>query len=295
MIDQETPIVSVIIAFLNEERFLAEAVESVINQEYKNWELILVDDGSTDESTRIAKDYANLYPGKIFYAEHQGHINKGHSASRNYGISLSRGELIAFLDGDDIWLPAKLSVQTSLMQAKPEAIMLCEACEYWYAWQDKTKQDIVVRIGTVQDKLFNPPQLAETLYPLSVGDAPSLSGILIKKFVLEKYGGFEEQFTGLYGDQAFLHKVYLNEPVYISSLCHHKYRQREGSIVQKVKKEGNYHTVRRYFLEWLEQYVLDNNIDNPKVNKLLKRALEPYHHPRLHFVKKIFSPLKTLI
>jgi len=290
MIDQKTPLVSVIIAFLNDGRFLAEAVESVINQEYKNWELILVDDGSTDESTRIAKDYANSYPGKIFYAEHQGHINKGHSASRNYGISLSQGELIAFLDGDDIWLPAKLSVQISLMQAKPKAIMLCEACEYWYRWQDKTKQDIVVQIGTVQDKLFNPPQLAETLYPLSVGNAPSLSGILVKKSVFEKHGGFEEQFTGLYGDQAFLHKVYLNEPVYISSLCHHKYRQREGSIVQKTTSEGDYHVKRRFFLKWSQQYMLENNIKHEKVQQLLKKALKPYHNPFLYLLRIYFYP-----
>ncbi len=290
MINQKTPLVSVIITFLNEERFLAEAVESVINQEYKNWELILVDDGSTDESTRIAKDFAGSYPSKIFYAEHQGHVNKGLSASRNYGISLSRGELIAFLDGDDIWVPAKLVVQISLMNENPNAAMLFEACEYWYGWQDKTKQDIVVQVGTDQNKLFNPPHLAETLYPLSVGDAPSLSGLLVKKSVLEKYGGFEEQFTGLYGDQAFLHKVYLNEPIYISSLCHHKYRQREGSIVQKTTSEGYYHLKRRFFLKWLQQYMLESNIKHEKVQLLLKKALKPYDNPFFYLSKIYFYP-----
>jgi len=290
MIGHQTPLVSVIIAFLNVERFIAETIESVINQEYKNWELILVDDGSTDESTRIAKEYANLYAGKIFDAEHQRHINRGHSASRNYGISLSHGELIAFLDADDIWLPAKLSVQLSLMQAKPKAAMLCEACEYWHGWQDKTKQDIVIQVGTAQDKLFNPPHLAETLYPLSVGDAPSLSGILVKKSVFEKHGGFEEQFTGLYGDQAFLQKVYLNEPIYVSSLCHHKYRQREGSIVQKTTSEGYYHAKRRFFLKWLQQYMLENNIKHEKVEQLLKNALKPYQNPFLYLLRIYFYP-----
>lgn len=231
-----------------------------------------------------------MYAGKIFYAEHQGHINRGHSASRNYGISLSHGELIAFLDADDIWLPAKLSVQLSLMQAKPKAAMLCEACEYWHGWQDKTKQDIVIQVGTAQDKLFNPPHLAETLYPLSVGDAPSLSGILVKKSVFEKHGGFEEQFTGLYGDQAFLQKVYLNEPIYVSSLCHHKYRQREGSIVQKTTSEGYYHAKRRFFLKWLQQYMLENNIKHEKVEQLLKNALKPYHNPFLYLLRIHFYP-----
>ena len=68
MIDQRNNIlVSVIIAFLNEEQFLAEAIESVIDQQYDNWELILVDDGSSDNSTSIAKRYVELFNGKIIY------------------------------------------------------------------------------------------------------------------------------------------------------------------------------------------------------------------------------------
>ncbi len=71
------PSVSVIIAFLNEENYLEEAVLSVMQQEYNNWELILVDDGSSDSSTAIAKSFAKQDANKIFYLEHAGHINKG--------------------------------------------------------------------------------------------------------------------------------------------------------------------------------------------------------------------------
>lgn len=290
MNEKNPPLVSVIISFLNEKHFLGEAVESVINQTYINWELILVDDGSTDKSSEIAKNYAVRFPAKIIYAEHKGHINKGLSASRNYGISLSRGELIAIIDADDVWSPEKLNAQISLMNENPKAAMLCEACEYWYEWQGNTKRDVIVQIGAVQDKLFDPPQLIEMLYPLSDGAAPSLSGVVIKRLVFDKHGGFEQHFTGkyqLYEDQAFLHKMYLNESIYISSLCHHKYRQREGSIVQKVTSDGDYHVVRRYFLEWLQNYMLQNGIKHPKARKLLKRALEPYHHPFINFFRRV--------
>src|ERR1700748_2175954 len=110
------PLVSVITAFFNEERFLADAIESVIKQKFTDWELILIDDGSSDSSTNIARFYANAYEGKIIYIEHEGHANKSTAASRNLGISKARGELVAFLDADDVWAPEKLIEQLKIMR-----------------------------------------------------------------------------------------------------------------------------------------------------------------------------------
>ena len=92
------PCVSVITIFLNAERFLAEAIESVLAQSFDNLELILVDDGSTDSSTDIAKRYAGRHEFRIRYLEHPGHANRGMSASRNLGISSATGDFIAFID-----------------------------------------------------------------------------------------------------------------------------------------------------------------------------------------------------
>src|SRR5262249_17520285 len=97
------PKASVIVPFYNSEKFLAEAIESVLSQTYLSWELILVDDGSHDKSTTIAKEYAAGNPNRIRYLEHPGHENKGRSTSRNLGISQSQGEYIAHLDSDDVW------------------------------------------------------------------------------------------------------------------------------------------------------------------------------------------------
>ncbi len=288
-----SPLVSIIISFLNEERFIAEAVESVVHQQYENWELILVDDGSKDGSTQIAKNYAVKYPLKIKYVDHKGHVNKGLSASRNYGSSFAKGEWLAVLDADDVWMREKMRVQIELLNSNPRAAMICEACEYWYSWNDKTRNDTVVQVGEVRDRVFEPFELSEMLYPLGKTAAPSLSGMMIRKSVFEEHGGFEEHFTGkyqLYEDQAFLQKIYLNECVYISSLCQHKYRQREGSLVQKVTSEGNYHVVRRYFLEWLQKYLLQNKIENENVQKLLRKALEPYHNRIAYSFKRLFFP-----
>src|SRR6266545_5517239 len=112
--------VSVVIIFLNAAKFIEEAISSVFAQTYNGWELLLVDDGSTDGSTQIARKYAASYPGKIFYIAHEGHKNRGMSASRNLGIRHARCEYVAFLDGDDVWLPHKLREQVAIMRAQPK-------------------------------------------------------------------------------------------------------------------------------------------------------------------------------
>ena len=269
--------VTVVITFLNEERFLAEAIESVIHQKYTNWEIILVDDGSSDKSTDIAKKYASQSKGKIIYTEHEAHSNKGLSASRNHGISLAKGSLLTFLDADDIWLPLKLQVQVSLMNQHPDVSMLCEASYWWHSWHGKYYKDVIVKVGKQQDKVFYPPSLLEELYPLSSGAAPCPSGIMIRTETARKYGGFEAHFTGkyqLYEDQGFLHKIYLSEPVYISSACNNKYRQRQGSLMREIKEEGSYDNVRTYFLSWLQQYMAGHQIKNQKVDELIEKAFE---------------------
>ena len=78
-------LVSVTIPFFNAERFLRETIESVLAQRYATWELLLVDDGSSDGSSTIAQSYAALHPDKIFYLEHAGHRNLGLPAARNLG------------------------------------------------------------------------------------------------------------------------------------------------------------------------------------------------------------------
>ncbi|MBX0332353.1 glycosyltransferase [Pontibacter sp. HSC-14F20] len=286
-----TPLVSVITAFLNEEKFISEAIESVLQQEYTHWELILVDDGSTDHSTAMAQAYAARYPGKIFYHEHPEHINKGLSASRNAGIEQARGKLIAFLDGDDVWFPRKLSQQVALYQKEDGIAMVAEASLYWYSWEHPDQQDIPIPVGAPQDRAYAPGALTSYLYPLHTGAAPCPSGLMLTKEAIVRAGGFEESFTKefqLYEDQAFLHKIYLQEKVYISSACQNMYRQHTGSIVQKVKSDGHYHTVRRYFLEWLKDYLHESQREESTTTRLLEKALIPYRYPRLYFAAVTF-------
>jgi glycosyltransferase involved in cell wall biosynthesis len=281
---EKRPLVSVIIAFLNEERFLVEAIESILKQDYKHWELLLVDDGSTDESTAIALKYSANSDGKIIYCEHEGHINKGLSASRNLGIKQAKGTLIAFLDGDDLWLPLKLTNQVSIFEQNPQIDMIAEATDYWYSWDNPAAKNVIIPVGVAPDKIYNPPQLMVELYPLGKGDAPCTCSLLVKKESITDVGGFEEAFKTMYEDQAFLTKIYLQKKVYISSACNNRYRQRPDSMLHTVQIAG-YHRIRKYFLLWLETYFSKKQINDTLLKNLLKKALLPYKHPVINFFR----------
>jgi glycosyltransferase involved in cell wall biosynthesis len=289
----EQPLVSVILCFYNEEKFLDEAVKSVMNQEYENWELILVDDGSSDTSGRIARQYADQHPDKVLYLEHTNHANRGLSASRNLGIKKVNGEFVAFIDADDVWLPEKLSEQLKIFQDHPDVTVVLEASEYWKSWSNKTEHDIIIPVG-VKEGSYTPPQLMLSLYPLGKGAAPCPSGIMVRKIVLRRCY-FEENFRGMYQmyeDQAFLCKVYLKENVYVSSACHNRYRQRPASLVSSVHHGGNYHLVRKFYLNWFHEYLRHYPIEYKEVDRLLRRALMKY---KTTWLRKLRIELPRLI
>ncbi|MDM8552489.1 glycosyltransferase [Desulfobacterales bacterium HSG2] len=116
-------LVSVIIPTFNRAWILKEAVDSVLSQEFQDFELIVVDDGSTDDTW----DILNAYQENIILIRQE---NKGVSAARNRGIDLASGELIAFLDSDDLWLPKKLSAQVGFFNSNPDAL-ICQTEEIW--------------------------------------------------------------------------------------------------------------------------------------------------------------------
>ncbi len=273
------PRVSVITIFFNAEKFIAEAIESVFAQTYEGWELLLVDDGSTDASTEIARKYAKQYPEKVRYLEHDGHKNRGMSATRNLGIRHSRGEYIAFLDADDVWLPQKLEHQVAILESQPRAGMVYGATEYWYSWTglpEDLERDHVLVLGVPHDTLFEPPMLLTLLYPLGQGTAPCLCSLLVRSEVVEKVGGFEESFVGFYEDQAFLTKVYLHETVFVSGGCWDRYRFHPASCSAMVKQTEQYDSFRGDFLNWFKEYLHRQKVTEPKVWKALNDALRPY-------------------
>jgi len=108
-------LVSIIVPVYNSEKFIYDTIKTVTDQTYENWELLLVDDYSTDKSAEIIKEYQQKDKRiKLFFNSK----NSGPAISRNKGIEESRGRYIAFLDADDLWEPKKLEKQVAFMQEK---------------------------------------------------------------------------------------------------------------------------------------------------------------------------------
>lgn len=274
------PRVSVITIFLNGERFIEEAIESVLSQDFDSFELILVDDGSTDGSTAIARTYAERYPHRVRYLDHPDHANRGMSASRNRGLNVAHGEYVTFIDADDVWTANKLTEQVAIMDANPEVGMLCGAVRYWASWNGG--QDVIIRTGHVWNVVVPAPQASLALYPLGTAAAPCPSDIMLRADLVASLGGFEEQFRGMYEDQAFLAKLYLAAPVFFSDRVWLDYRQHDASCVAEANEKGRYDEVRRYFLDWFEGYLSKQPRVEPALSESLRRALRPYRHPFLH-------------
>ncbi len=169
-----SPHVSVIIPTFNRAHMLERAIQSVLDQTYKDIEVIVVDDGSTDWTHELLESQR----GEIVALFHEK--NRGPAAARNTGIAASKAPLIAFLDSDDYWLPRKLEVQVRFFTEHPEAVA-CQTEEIW------------VRRG----KRVNPRKIHKK--PSGHMFVPSLrlclispSAVMIKKEILDQIGWFDE-------------------------------------------------------------------------------------------------------
>jgi glycosyltransferase involved in cell wall biosynthesis len=270
--------VTVVCIFYEAERFISEAIESVLAQDYHDWELVLVDDGSTDAGTAIARQYASSSGGRIRYVEHPGHANRGMSASRNRGLAEATGDFVAFIDADDCWRPQKLARQVALLDAQPGLGMVCGTVNYWQSWLGGT--DRLVPTG-LPGKVLHPPIAATTLYPLGWAHAPCPSDVMLLRSLVERVGGFEERFTGFYEDQAFFAKIYLAASVKFSHEVWLDYRQHSDSSMSQTFRSGGYVHARLSFLDWLEAFVGRSPDDRRKLARAISRARWRLRHPRI--------------
>jgi glycosyltransferase involved in cell wall biosynthesis len=270
---RRSPRVSSVIIFWNAERFLGEAIESVLAQTYEDWELMLVDDGSTDGSTSIARGHAERNPGRVRYLEHSGHRNLGMSASRNLGSRNGGGEFVAFLDADDVWLPHALEEQVALLDEHDDAAMVYGPLTWWFGWTGlpgDRDRDYVEELGVAADTLITPP----TLLPRFLLDRAAVpSGIMVRRSVIDLVGGFEDAFRGEYEDQVFVAKVCLDLPVYASGRTWYRYRQHPGSAVAAGLGTGTTHDARLTFLAWLTAYVQGRGVSDPAVEHAIRHEV----------------------
>lgn len=283
--------VSVITIFLNAEKFIQESIESVIAQSYDYWELLLIDDGSTDGSTNIAKHFAKQYSDKIFYLEHEGHQNRGMSATRNLGIHCAKGDYIGILDSDDVWIPHKLEEQVAILDTHPDVAMVYGRSQFWFSWENKsqTSEDFLSDIGVRPNTVIYPPIMLSRFFK----SCPYPCSVLVRRDAALELNSFEEAFRGMYEDQVFFAKVFANKAVFISDKCWDKYRQHSESCCAVAIETGQFHPedpspATLIFLTWLKSYLIQQQIKSLQVWLALQSMLMPYRYPVLY---KLFRPL----
>ena len=275
-------LVSCIIIFFNAEKFLKEAIESVFSQTYENWELLLVDDGSTDGSTTIAINYAKQYPAKVRYFEHVGHQNQGMSATRNLGIRNAKGEFIAFLDADDVYLPYKLERQIPILVSHAQAGMLYGSSYYWYSWTgdpDDIQRDHVVENEDAPTIRMIQPIEFLTLFINNHILKPPTSSLIVLRKLASRIGGFEETAPNIIEDQVFIAKMSLEAPVVVVKGVFERYRQHLDSctfIAENITGED--FKARQTYLNWLEEYLNKLKIKEAKLWKALRKKQFLHRH-----------------
>ena len=281
-----TPRVSVVISFLNAERFLQEAIESVFAQTFKSWELLLVDDGSSDSGTCIARRYTEQHPGQVRYLDHQNHRNRGLPASRNLGIRSAIGDYIALLDSDDAWLPCKLEEQVAILDSHPGVAMVHGASQYWYSWAGnsaKQVQDHIQTPGIPANRIYERPELLK-LHVSGQACPPCPSDMLFRRESILSLGGFEESFSGslfAYEDQAFIAKIYSNLPVFVSDVCWDRYRRHPDSLCARMTRAGQAQAAREFYLNWLAEYLSSQGLFDGDIREWVRRELWRNRHPAL--------------
>lgn len=266
--------ISVIMPLYNNERYVIESIQSVINQTYKNWELIIVNDASTDSSKRLVESFLEeKKDNRIIFIDLDK--NKGVSHARNVGIKLSKGEYISFLDSDDLWNAKFLEVVYTNLCTQKSSMTFTK-----YAFlQDKEifSCKIEANSGMLSEYIYFNKNRYEMLFPFHIGS------ILIKKELLIKYKiEFPEDQT-LFEDALFICKLLCITQVNAVDEVLMLYRQHMDSAFHKnfTAEEAIQEVI---FFCRLKEYI--EFIGKKKINKLDEVVIYRTYRVILSIIKK---------
>lgn len=213
----------------NAERFIEASILSVINQTYKDWELIIIDDGSVDRTAEIALFYVKMDCRILYFYQNNGKQGK----ARNLGLDNSSGDFIAFLDSDDIWLSNKLEIQLKQIQENQVDLVFSDS----YIFFDDDVKDTQKRIDVTQ-KFYTGIEAIDLF--IECNRIPILT-VLAKKSIIKTAGCFIEDNVVQYGEDYHLWlKLLLNGSVFYSSdLVLAKYRIHSNSVTFKDDSQND--------------------------------------------------------
>ena len=239
------PKVSVVIPTYNRANYILETIKSVRQQSFKDYEVIIVDDGSTDNTREKLADLVKENLVRYIYQE-----NSGESAARNRGISDSKGEYIAFLDSDDLFLPQKLEKQTAFMDSNPGiGLVHC-----WYSKFSEENQDL----GRRNTSRYSGWVYPEMLLTWQVLLSPSC--VMVRSNVLEEVGPFDvDQYWG--ADLDMWRRIAKKYPFGLIPEVLTMVRVHAGNLsARKIDS-----------LQWFERYLLKAFDDDPELSYMFRK------------------------
>lgn len=275
MTEDVDPLVSVVMIFRDAGEFLDEAVASVLAQDHPRVELLLVDDGSVDGTRAVAARHAGAHGDRVRLITYGSGGWRGMAAARTFGIAHANGDLVAFLDSDDVWGPSHLSDDVALLQRSPTAGMVCGRALKWRTWDGADAVDTWSPLPFCPETLVPPPEMLIAILRRGEFTTPTCS-FLIWTRLLRDVGGAPDQFSGIYEDQALFARLYLQLTAVISGSLTAKYRQHTSSATSVAVREGRYdpanpNPAREMYLRWLDTLP---EVASPDANRELRQALD---------------------
>ncbi len=291
------PKVSVIMAAYNTEKYIQESIESVVGQTFTDWELLIVDDGSSDSTPEIINKFCEKYSNKIhgFFIKNSGPAN-----ARNYAIEKAKGSYIAVLDSDDIALPERFERQVQVLDENLDIGLVSGN----YAGMDCKGN----HIGYIKIRKNNSAFIAWKLaFYNSIGGH---SLVMYRKKIIDKLAGYNTDFTYSHDYELFtrisrMAKVYMLPEVLM------KYRVRDSNITNTKREEQrvfsyqsslellselisganlSINDIKDLFHFWKHKYYL---IENPnRVIKIIKDAYRGFKNSKIKFTRKDYSEIR---
>lgn len=230
--DNESPLVSVIIPAYNADQFIAQAIQSALNQTYRSYEIIVVDDGSTDTTKEVLATFGdNIH---CLYQE-----NRGPSAARNAGIKIAQGKYICFLDADDLWTSDKLRVQCEFMEQNQDVAFACSDHEEFDAGGIVLRSFLEKKEETLGPNIIGKNPVENAFIKILSMNFISTPTIILRKTCLEKVGLFDEGLWSIEDRDLWL-RIAANFPIACipGICCRRRVHQANISKVKELSLSG---------------------------------------------------------
>lgn len=223
------PLVSIVIPVFNKEEWISQTLMSVYTQTYSNWECLIIDDGSTDESLLAISEFTSKHPGNWKIIRQ---VNSGQSPARNLGIDNSSGMFIAFLDADDLWMPNKLELQVKFLLSNPDVGLVLTS---YIIFRQGQKSNFRCVQSTDSRRLID-----NWLSMTGFGGLIESTGIVRKK-TIDEFGRFSETYSMTAGLDlalkiAFKSRVaVLKDPLVLYRLSAGQFHKQEDVLIKDLK------------------------------------------------------------